>query len=86
MEYNWWNWSPTESCGPIFAPGTVTLLYNKDMFDELSIEYPPYTVENAWSWDKFVEVSQKLTLDSSGKNAADSGFDANNIKQYGIMF
>ena len=86
LEYNWWNWSPTESCGPIFAPGTVTLLYNKDMFDELNIEYPPYTVENAWSWDKFVEVSQKLTLDSSGKNAADSGFDSNNIKQYGIMF
>ena len=36
-----------KAAGQFFAPGTVTLLYNKDMFDELSIEYPPYTVENA---------------------------------------
>ena len=36
--------------------------------------------------DEFVEMAQKLTLDTEGRNAADPDFDANNIKQYGVMF
>ena len=31
-------------------------------------------------------MAQKLTLDTEGRNAADPDFDANNIKQYGVMF
>ena len=32
------------------------------------------------------EKAQELTLDSSGRNAKDPNFDANNITQYGVMF
>ena len=86
LEYNWWNWNENASCGPVFAPGTVTMVYNKDMFDELGIEYRPYSVENAWSWDEFVEVAKKLTIDANGHNATESDFDPSNIRQFGVMF
>ncbi len=82
----WWNWSPTESAGPIMANVTLSLMYNKDMFAEAGVELPPTTVEEAWSWDEFVDVAKQLTIDTSGRNAKDPNFDANNIKQYGITY
>lgn len=82
----WWNWSPTESAGPVQANVTTNLMYNVDCFEEAGVDLPPTKVEEAWSWDEFVEMAQKLTLDTEGRNAADPDFDANNIKQYGVMF
>lgn len=82
----WWNWSPTESAGPVQANVTTNLMYNVDCFEEAGVDLPPTKVEDAWSWDEFVEMAQKLTLDTEGRNAADPDFDANNIKQYGVMF
>lgn len=82
----WWNWSPTESAGPVQANITTNLMYNVDCFEEAGVDLPPTKVEEAWSWDEFVEMAQKLTLDTEGRNAADPDFDANNIKQYGVMF
>ena len=61
-------------------------MYNVDCFEEAGVDLPPTKVEEAWSWDEFVEMAQKLTLDTEGRNAADPDFDANNIKQYGVMF
>ncbi|MDD3172721.1 MAG: sugar ABC transporter substrate-binding protein [Herbinix sp.] len=82
----WWNWSPTESAGPIMANVTTSLMYNADMFKEANVDLPPTTVDSAWSWEEFVDVAQQLTIDSSGRNAKDPNFDSNNISQYGIMF
>lgn len=82
----WWNWSPTESAGPIMANVTTSLMYNKDMFTKADLPLPPTKVEDAWSWDQFVNVAKKLTLDTSGHNATDPKFDPNNIKQYGVEF
>ena len=82
----WWNWSPTESAGPVQANVTTNLMYNVDCFEEAGVDLPPTKVEDAWSWDEVVEMAQKLTLDTEGRNAADPDFDANNIKQYGVMF
>lgn len=64
----------------------VLLYYNKDMFDKAGIAYPPSTVENAWSWDTFVENAKKLTIDTNGKNAAEEGFNPKKIKTYGLGF
>lgn len=82
----WWNWSPEESAGPVQANVTTNLMYNADCFEEADVEKPPTKVEDAWSWDEFVEKAQELTLDTKGRNAKDPDFDANNIKQYGVMF
>lgn len=56
------------------------LYYNKDKFAEAGIEKAPVTGE------EFIEAAQKLTIDTNGKNSTESGFDANNIKQYGLGF
>lgn len=62
------------------------LFYNKDILEAAGIEAPPTDPEKAWSWDEFVEVAKKLTVDKNGKNASDPSFDSKNIKQYGITF
>jgi multiple sugar transport system substrate-binding protein len=64
----------------------VLLYYNKDMFDKAGLPVPPSKVENAWSWDQFVEIAKKLTVDTKGRNATEKGFDPKKIKTYGIGF
>jgi multiple sugar transport system substrate-binding protein len=63
----------------------LALWYNTDMFDAAGVDYPPITADKAWTWDEFVEVAKKLTLDANGKTPNDAGFDKNNIVQYGCM-
>jgi len=65
------------------ANEVLGLWYNKDMFDKAGIEYPPATLDKAWTWDEFIEVAKKLTLDANGKHPGEDGFDKNNIVQYG---
>jgi len=43
------------------------LTYNKDIFDRAGIPYPDET----WDWDKFLEVSKKLTKDVDGDGKVD---------------
>ena len=71
--------------GIVGGTGTVAIGYNPEVFKEAGIEEPNQD-GSAWTWDEFVEMAQKLTLDTEGRNAADPDFDANNIKQYGVMF
>ena len=61
-------------------------MYNKDCFTDAGIDVPPTKVEEAWSWEEFVDVAKQLTFDTEGRNAKDPDFDAKNIKQYGVMF
>jgi multiple sugar transport system substrate-binding protein len=64
----------------------VLLYYNKDMFDAADIDYPSADVSKAWSWEEFIEIAQKLTVDVNGKNATEDGFDPDRIQTYGIGF
>ncbi len=80
----WYNYSPTEVLGPVFASVTNGLMYNTELFEDAGIDLPPTTVDEAWTWDEFVEVAQKLTLDVNGNNALSPNFDPTNIKQFGI--
>ena len=65
------------------AQEILMLYYNKAMFDAAEVAYPPATLDAAWSWDEFVDVAKKLTIDKNGKNASEAGFDKKNIVQYG---
>lgn len=56
------------------------LYYNEDMFKAAGIEKAPATGE------ELIDTAMKLTLDGSGKNATEDGFDKDNIKQYGFGF
>ncbi|MFW5983065.1 MAG: ABC transporter substrate-binding protein [bacterium] len=67
------------------ASGVVNqmLFFNKEMFDEAGIAYPPQDPAEAWTWDEYIEVCKKLTTDASGLHPGDSGFNANSTVAYG---
>jgi len=46
-----WPWFHTVSSG----------WYNKELFDEAGLDYPPTDWNNTWSWDEFLDVATKLT-------------------------
>lgn len=58
----------------------LVLYVNLDMFKAANVTPP--TAD--WTWDDFLKAAQKLTVDASGKTAADSGFDSKSIKQWGF--
>ena len=59
--------------------GTYALAYNKDLFDKAQVKYP----DDTWTWDKYVEVAARLTVDRNGKRTGETGFDPRQIAQYG---
>ena len=65
------------------ANEVLAIWYNRQMFDDAGIPYPPATLDEAWTWDEFIEVSRKLTKDINGNSPGEAGFDKNNIVQYG---
>ncbi len=74
-------------------PGVV--YYQKALFDAAGLHYPPanygdqYEMPGGsmveWNYDVLRQIARLLTLDGSGKNATEPGFDANNIVQYGYL-
>lgn len=65
------------------ANEVLALWYNRALFDAAGVEYPPASLDNAWTWDQFIEVAKRLTIDRNGRNATQAGFDKNNVVQYG---
>ena len=64
----------------------LVLYYNRKIFDEAGIPYPPASADKAWTWQEFIEVAKKLTKDKNGRTPNDSGFDAQNVVTYGADF
>jgi multiple sugar transport system substrate-binding protein len=73
-----------EEGGPIYGvPNDFTpmvIYYNTQSFERAGVEPP----SGDWTWDEFVEVAQRLTLDSEGRNRLDPDFDASNVVQWGF--
>ncbi len=67
--------------------------YNKDLFDEAGLAYPPtefgapYVMSDGteveWNYDTLAMVSRMLTVDANGLAADEEGFDPASIVQYG---
>lgn len=85
LRWAWWNWDTDKSAGPFQAAVVPSLMYNADMFNDLGVALPPTKVEDAWTWDEFVENVKLLTLDQSGRNANDPDFDPEAIQQFGVQ-
>ncbi len=71
-----------------YSSGNEVLLmyYNKKLFDAAKLPYPPASADKAWTWQQYVDVAKKLTVDKNGKTANQTGFDPKNIVQYGTDF
>ena len=70
--------------------------YQKEMFDEAGLNYPPakygdkYVMADGtevdWNWATVEEIAKILTVDANGNDATSPDFDKNNIVQYGFSF
>ncbi len=76
-----------------FAIYPSALFYQRDMFDEADLNYPPHQygakykwkdgTEEEWNYDTLRKLALMLTVDKNNKDATDSAFDTKNIVQYG---
>ena len=71
------------------------IFFNKDLFDEANLPYPPQTVGAKymldgqsvdWTWDTVRKLAMELSVDKSGKDATQAGFDPANQVQFGFDF
>jgi multiple sugar transport system substrate-binding protein len=72
-----------------FALFPSFIYYNKALFDEAKLPYPPHKVGEKyqgkdWNLDTFTELAQKLTVDAKGNDATSASFDPKNVKQFGF--
>lgn len=86
LDQVWYNWAPDKTLGMSTAVEGYGVIYNKDILQEAGVELPPTKAEDAWDWDKFLEVAKKLTIDANGKNALDPEFNSRKIKQFGFQY
>ncbi len=54
--------------------------YNASMFEKAGVQAPTDWI----SGDDFIKLATALTIDKNGKHPGDSGFDPQNIQQYGL--
>lgn len=81
-----------------FASYPSAIYFNRDLFDEAGLPYPPQeygpdgvTVygegteyEGTWDYDKVTELAQILTVDGNGVDATDPAFDRSSTVQWGF--
>jgi multiple sugar transport system substrate-binding protein len=75
--------------GVPFATYPSFLYYNKDLFDEAGLPYPPSKVGDLYQgkpWDMAAvrELGMKLTVDKNGNDATSANFDPANVVQWGF--
>jgi multiple sugar transport system substrate-binding protein len=73
-----------------------TMIYfNRDLFDEADLAYPPQEFdapyvdadgnELVWNYETLAELSKILTVDANGNDASMEEFDPENIVQFGFI-
>lgn len=75
--------------GVPYATYPSFIYYNKKLFDEARLPYPPTKAGEqyqgkAWDMDALRELGMKLTVDANGNDATSADFDAANIVQWGF--
>ena len=75
--------------GVPFATYPSFLYYNKDLFDEAHLPYPPTKIGELYDgkpWDMAAlrTLAMKLTVDKGGNDATSASFDPTNVTQWGF--
>src|SRR5918999_477271 len=65
------------------------IYYNKTLFDEAELPYPPHEVGEQyegqdWTWEAVRDLALRLTVDANGNEATSPDFDAASIEQLGL--
>lgn len=72
-----------------FATYPSFMYYNKKLFDEAKLPYPPTKVGDLyegkpWDMEAVRQLAMKLTVDKNGNDATSADFDPDNIVQWGF--
>jgi multiple sugar transport system substrate-binding protein len=73
-----------------FGVFPAVMYYNKELFDEADLPYPPtaygepYADGDPWDMDKVAELAKILTVDANGNDATSPEFDPENVVQWGF--
>lgn len=86
LPQTYYYYAPGKTIGTSTSTETVVMFYNKHLFDQAGLPYPPSDPEAAWTWDEFVSVARQLTTDVAGRHPGDPGFAADQIRTYGVSF
>jgi multiple sugar transport system substrate-binding protein len=75
--------------GVPYATYPSFIYYNKKLFDEANLPYPPTKVGDLydgkpWDMEAVRQLGMKLTVDKNGNDATSADFDAANIVQWGF--
>jgi multiple sugar transport system substrate-binding protein len=75
--------------GVPYATYPSFIYYNKKLFDEAKLPYPPTKVGDTydgkpWDMEAVRQLGMKLTVDKNGNDATSSEFDPENIVQWGF--
>jgi len=68
--------------GDILVP-YVNLRMAKEAGVTLPSDFDPVKTPDAWTWDDFMALCKRLTVDANGKHGDEPGFDKENIAIYG---
>ncbi|HLA43625.1 MAG TPA: extracellular solute-binding protein, partial [Aggregatilineales bacterium] len=60
------------------------IYYNAQLLEDAGVTPPGFSDDEIWGWDDFVAVCKQLTVDGDGRHPDDSGFDVDDIQQYGV--
>lgn len=86
----------TEGTGLYGIPFAVypgLMYFNKDLFDQAGLAYPPskfgdkYKLDGKdveWSWDTVATIAKRLTFDTAGNDATSAKFDPTKTAQFGF--
>ncbi len=79
-----------------FAVFPSVTYYNRGLFDEAGLNYPPQEFDKPyvmpdgsevpWNYDTAANIAKILTVDSNGNDATSADFDPANIVQFGLNF
>jgi multiple sugar transport system substrate-binding protein len=65
------------------------IYYNRDLFDEAGLAYPPhkwgenYADGRPWDIETLQDIAMQLTVDANGEDATSPDFDPNSVEQWG---
>jgi multiple sugar transport system substrate-binding protein len=73
-----------------FALFPSFIYYNKKLFDEAQLPYPPHKVGEQydgkpWDLENFQNLAMKLTVDANGNDATMAEFDPTQVTQFGFF-
>lgn len=75
-------WAPGKAVAQICVE-TAVLWYNRDLFTAAGVSPLPISAPQALTWDGFVQIADKLTIDRNGRHPSESGFDPKQVAQWG---